>query len=33
MKALLTVTPTAYIGSSLWRLDLHWGTFERWKRS
>jgi len=33
MKALLTVTLTAYIGSSPWQLDLHGGSPERRKRS
>ena len=31
MEALLTVTSTAYIGTSPWRLDLHGGSPERWK--
>jgi len=32
MEALLMVTLIAYIRSSLWRLHLHWGSPERWKR-
>jgi len=33
MKALLTATPTAYIGSSPWRLYLHEDSLERRKCS